>query len=53
MSGCGPSASTVHGTSTTASGGSPGRVVPLRTLRIIAARSLRAMAAMMASATPS
>ena len=50
---CGPSAPTVHGTSTTASSGSPATVVPLRTSRTRDAGSPRAIAAMMASATPS
>ncbi len=52
-SGCGPDESTMQGTSTTASAGSPGRAVPLRTLSSMDARSLRAIAAISASATPS
>jgi hypothetical protein len=40
------------GTSTTASAGSPARVVPFRTFKIIVARSFRVMAAITPRATP-
>ena len=49
----GPSRSTVHGTSTTASSGRPGTAEPLRMFRIIVEASPRLIAAMIASATPS
>ena len=52
VSGCTPLASTMVGTSTTASAGSPARVVPLRTFRIMVARSFRVMAAITPRATP-
>src|SRR3954463_15669182 len=44
VSGCGPSASTVHGTSTTASGGRPASVGPLRAVGVTGARPARGMA---------
>ena len=52
VSGCTPLASTIVGTSTTASAGSPASVVPLRTFKIIVARSFRVMAAITPRATP-